>query len=76
MLAKVKRSLAAAVVLMLALPAVQAADYRAGEQYTRLDKPVAAAPAVVEFFLLLRPLLSVRRNLPRRQYRSSGAARR
>ena len=41
MLAKVKRSLAAAVVLMLALPAVQAADYRAGEQYTRLDKPVA-----------------------------------
>ena len=33
MLAKVKRSLAAAVVLMLALPAVQAADYRAGEQY-------------------------------------------
>ncbi len=27
-----------------------AADYRAGEQYTRLDKPVAAAPAVVEFF--------------------------
>ena len=50
MLAKVKRSFAAAVVLMLALPAVRAADYRAGEQYTRLDKPVAAAPAVVEFF--------------------------
>lgn len=49
MLANVKRSFAAAVVLMLALPPVQAADYRAGEQYTRLDKPVAAAPAVVEF---------------------------
>ncbi|MBH2860848.1 DsbA family protein [Serratia marcescens] len=50
MLANVKRSFAAAVVLMLALPAAQAADYRAGEQYTRLDKPVATAPAVVEFF--------------------------
>lgn len=49
MLANVKRSFAAAVVLMLALPAAQAADYRAGEQYTRLDKPVATAPAVVEF---------------------------
>ncbi|CAI2398789.1 Thiol:disulfide interchange protein DsbA precursor [Serratia ficaria] len=40
----------AVALLMLLLPAAQAADYRAGEQYTRLDKPVAAAPAVVEFF--------------------------
>lgn len=43
------RSIAAAL-LMLLLPAAHAADYRAGEQFTRLEKPVAAAPAVVEFF--------------------------
>ncbi|MDT3251885.1 DsbA family protein [Serratia sp. root2] len=42
--------LIAAVLLMLLLPAATAADYREGEQYTRLDKPVASAPAVVEFF--------------------------
>jgi len=44
-----KRSIAAAL-LMLLLPAAHAADFRAGEQYTRLETPVAAAPAVVEFF--------------------------
>ena len=49
MLAKINR-LIAAVLLMLLLPAATAADYREGEQYTRLDKPVASAPAVVEFF--------------------------
>ncbi|MEE4408201.1 MULTISPECIES: DsbA family protein [unclassified Serratia (in: enterobacteria)] len=49
MLAKMNR-LIAAVLLMLLLPAATAADYREGEQYTRLDKPVASAPAVVEFF--------------------------
>lgn len=49
MLAKMNR-LIAGVLLMLLLPAATAADYREGEQYTRLDKPVASAPAVVEFF--------------------------
>ncbi|WP_346827131.1 DsbA family protein [Serratia inhibens] len=49
MMAKMNR-LIAAVLLMLLLPAATAADYREGEQYTRLDKPVASAPAVVEFF--------------------------
>ena len=49
MLAKMNR-LITAVLLMLLLPAASAADYREGEQYTRLDKPVASAPAVVEFF--------------------------
>lgn len=49
MMAKMNR-LIAAVLLMLLLPAAAAADYREGEQYTRLDKPVASAPAVVEFF--------------------------
>lgn len=48
-MAKMNR-LIAAVLLMLLLPAAAAADYREGEQYTRLDKPVASAPAVVEFF--------------------------
>lgn len=48
-MAKMNR-LIAAVLLMLLLPAATAADYREGEQYTRLDKPVASAPAVVEFF--------------------------
>lgn len=49
MLVKVKRSFAAAL-FMLALPAAQAAGYSMDEQYTQLDKPVATAPAVVEFF--------------------------
>ncbi|WP_448665444.1 DsbA family protein [Serratia plymuthica] len=49
MLAKMNR-LITAVLLMLLLPAATAADYREGDQYTRLDKPVASAPAVVEFF--------------------------
>lgn len=50
MLAKVNRLFAGALLALL-LPAVAvAADYRAGEQYSRLDKPVASAPAVVEFF--------------------------
>lgn len=48
-MAKMNR-LIAGVLLMLLLPAATAADYREGEQYTRLDKPVASAPAVVEFF--------------------------
>lgn len=50
MLAKVNRLFAGALLALL-LPAVAvAADYRAGEQYSRLDKSVASAPAVVEFF--------------------------
>lgn len=38
-------------LLVLLLPtAASAENYRAGEQYTRLDMPVASVPAVVEFF--------------------------
>lgn len=44
-----KRSIAV-MLLMLLLPATHAADYRAGEHFTRLEKPVVTAPAVVEFF--------------------------
>ncbi len=57
MLAKVNRLFAGALLALL-LPAVAvAADYRAGEQYSRLDKPVASAPAVVEFFSFIAALV-------------------
>lgn len=54
-LAKFNRLLASTLLALL-LPAAAAAaaaaaeNYHVGEQYTRLDKPVASAPAAVEFF--------------------------
>ncbi|MGO2369307.1 MAG: DsbA family protein [Serratia sp. (in: enterobacteria)] len=50
MLAKINRLIAGSLLVLLLPTLAAAADYRAGEQYTRLDKPVASAPAVVEFF--------------------------
>ncbi|CNI73063.1 thioredoxin domain-containing protein [Yersinia mollaretii] len=39
-----------ALLLMFSLPASYAVDYKEGISYTSLEKPVASAPAVVEFF--------------------------
>nr|WP_194716125.1 DsbA family protein [Erwinia persicina] len=49
-MAKFNRLLASTLLALLLPAAASAENYHAGEQYTRLDKPVASAPAVVEFF--------------------------
>lgn len=49
-MAKFNRRLASTLLALLLSAAASAENYHAGEQYTQLDKPVASAPAVVEFF--------------------------
>ncbi|MEX0633522.1 hypothetical protein M8494_21725 [Serratia ureilytica] len=64
MLANVKRSFAAAIVLMLALPAFRPRITVRASNTPRLDKPAAArAPAVVEFFSFCGPCYQPAGNL-------------